>query len=112
MQSNSASNTHKLNTSSTESGTQLDADMDVLNGKDTIEIQGLESDKLKSFTNEIKESIKEKDEKFRTWQNQVKIRRMDLHKRSEVILDQKKDRLKLYGSITSRVKTQLTNQTQ
>ena len=115
MQSNSASNTHKLNTSSTESGTQLDADMDVLNGKDTIEIQGLESDKLKSFTNEIEESIKEKDEKFRTWQNQVKIRRMDLHKRSEVsevILDQKKDRLKLYGSITSRVKTQLTNQTQ
>ena len=115
MQSNSvdsASNTHKSNAPRTETGTQLDADMDVLNGKDTIEIQGLDSDQLKSFTNEIEESIKEKDEKFRTWQNQVKIRRKDLHKRSVFLLDQKKNRLKVYENITSRVKSTIDQESQ
>ena len=115
MQSNSVdstSNTHKSNTSSTESGTQFDAETDVLNGKKTIEAQDLDSDQLKSFINEIEESIKEKDEKFRTWQNQVKNRRMDLHKRSEFLLDQKKNRLKVYQSITSRVKNKIDRETQ
>ena len=115
MQSNSVdstSKTHKSNTSSTESGTQFDAETDVLNGKKTIEAQDLDSDQLKSFINEIEESIKEKDEKFRIWQNQVKNRRMDLYKRSEFLLDQKKNRLKVYQRITSRVKNKIDRETQ
>ena len=108
----STSNTHKSHTSSTESGTQLDAEMDVLNGKETVEVQDLDSDQLKSFINDIQESIKQKDEKFRNWQNQVKIRRMDLHKRSEFLLDRKKNRLKVYESITSRVENTIDQETQ
>ena len=116
MQSNSVdstSNTHETNTSSTtESGTQLDAEMDVLDGKETLELPDWESDQLKSFINNIEESIKQKDEKFRTWQNQVKLRIMDLHKRSEVLLDQKKNRLNVYESITSRMKNTINQETQ
>ena len=115
MQSNSmdsTSNTHKSHISSTESGTQLDAEMDLLKGKETTEVQDLDCDQLKSFINDIQESIKQKDEKFRNWQNQVKIRRMDLHKRSEFLLDQKKNGLKVYESITSRVKNIIDQESQ
>ena len=108
----SPSNTHESNTCRTESGTQLDEGIDGLNAKETIEVHDLDSDQFKSFLNDIEESIKQKDEKFRTWQNQVKIRRMNLHKRSEILLDQKKNRLKVYESITSRVKNAIDQETE
>ena len=60
----------------------------------------LDTNQLEDFISTAEKSIKDKDEMFKIWQDEVISRRKILFQRSKLLLEQKKDRLKVYEDIT------------